>query len=349
MSNKDLGKLIGKLRKKKNMTQSDLANILNVTNRAISNWETGKNYPDIDIIKELSRVLEYDFFNNFYNSKKKSQKLTNYLEIFIILILVIFFFLLLFFFTNYQNFKVYSISSEEINLGNSVLVITKDSIILDIDKVSLPEANTIENYSLNLKNSNLEEEIVYKDNNNNLTLIDSISNPIYFPKDFLKNKDNLIITITYQENNELKTKDYHLTLTKIEDSIKKLEAEEKITSRENTKILLKNNGYTLPYKNYYIKEITNLKLIYDLNTNTFSYYETINDLDYELTYLVKENNIILKTYYNNNSKVLVMEATLNPKTNNITCNLGDCTNIKSIYTKMCNEYNKISDSSLTGL
>jgi len=73
MPNKELGNLIADLRKKKNLTQSDLATKLNVTNKAISNWETGKNLPDLEIIKELSIILEYDFFNNFYNQKKKSR------------------------------------------------------------------------------------------------------------------------------------------------------------------------------------------------------------------------------------------------------------------------------------
>ena len=54
MPNKELGNLIADLRKKKNLTQSDLATKLNVTNKAISNWETGKNLPDLEIIKELS-------------------------------------------------------------------------------------------------------------------------------------------------------------------------------------------------------------------------------------------------------------------------------------------------------
>ena len=43
------GKLLTKLRQRDNMTQSDLADALNVSVSAVSKWETGKNFPDIPI------------------------------------------------------------------------------------------------------------------------------------------------------------------------------------------------------------------------------------------------------------------------------------------------------------
>lgn len=44
----ELGNLIVSLRKKYNMTQKELGEKLNVSDKAISRWETGKNYPDIE-------------------------------------------------------------------------------------------------------------------------------------------------------------------------------------------------------------------------------------------------------------------------------------------------------------
>ena len=53
-----IGKFIAKCRKKKNMTQATLAEKLNITDRAISKWETGKGMPDSSIMLELCNELD---------------------------------------------------------------------------------------------------------------------------------------------------------------------------------------------------------------------------------------------------------------------------------------------------
>lgn len=40
-----IGKFISFMRKEKNMTQSELAEKLNITDRAISKWENGLSFP----------------------------------------------------------------------------------------------------------------------------------------------------------------------------------------------------------------------------------------------------------------------------------------------------------------
>ena len=52
-----IGKFIAECRKKKNLTQAQLAEMLNVTDRAISKWETGKAMPDSNIMLELCYIL----------------------------------------------------------------------------------------------------------------------------------------------------------------------------------------------------------------------------------------------------------------------------------------------------
>lgn len=58
MNTQDFGKFISELRKEKGMTQLQLAEKLNVTDKAVSRWETGKNFPDIEIFEDLSKILE---------------------------------------------------------------------------------------------------------------------------------------------------------------------------------------------------------------------------------------------------------------------------------------------------
>lgn len=58
MNNYITGKIIKELREKQNLTQSELAKILSVSDKTISKWETGKGLPDISLIEPLSIALK---------------------------------------------------------------------------------------------------------------------------------------------------------------------------------------------------------------------------------------------------------------------------------------------------
>ena len=53
-----IGKFIAECRKKNNLTQMQLAEKLNITDRAISKWETGKAMPDSGIMLDLCNELK---------------------------------------------------------------------------------------------------------------------------------------------------------------------------------------------------------------------------------------------------------------------------------------------------
>lgn len=53
-----IGKFIAERRKSKNLTQMQLAEKLNITDRAVSKWETGKAMPDASIMLELCDILD---------------------------------------------------------------------------------------------------------------------------------------------------------------------------------------------------------------------------------------------------------------------------------------------------
>ena len=52
-----VGNFITKLRKSKGLTQVELAKSINVTNKAISKWETGNGLPDVGLLYPLASAL----------------------------------------------------------------------------------------------------------------------------------------------------------------------------------------------------------------------------------------------------------------------------------------------------
>lgn len=57
MSNKTFGEMISYLRKEKNITQNDLAEKMNVTDKAVSTWERNLSCPDVNSIPKLAEIL----------------------------------------------------------------------------------------------------------------------------------------------------------------------------------------------------------------------------------------------------------------------------------------------------
>lgn len=52
-----VGLLILELRKEKNMTQKEIADAMNISDKAISKWERGLGCPDVSLLSELSQIL----------------------------------------------------------------------------------------------------------------------------------------------------------------------------------------------------------------------------------------------------------------------------------------------------
>ena len=57
MDCKKVGALIAQLRKGKNITQKQLADRLNISDRAVSKWERGLGLPDVSILSEVAEML----------------------------------------------------------------------------------------------------------------------------------------------------------------------------------------------------------------------------------------------------------------------------------------------------
>lgn len=69
MDQEKIGKFILECRKSKNLTQSELAEKLGVTDKSVSNWENGRNMPDLSLFKPLCEILDISI-NDLLSAKK---------------------------------------------------------------------------------------------------------------------------------------------------------------------------------------------------------------------------------------------------------------------------------------
>ena len=74
MNQKKVGLFLKTLRKEKNITQEVLAEVLNVSSRTVSRWETGSNMPDISLLVELSEFYQVSI-PELIDGERKSEKM----------------------------------------------------------------------------------------------------------------------------------------------------------------------------------------------------------------------------------------------------------------------------------
>ena len=74
MDQKKIGGFLRYLRKEKNLTQEQLADMLFVSRRTVSRWETGSNMPDLDLLVELADLYEVDL-RDIFNGQRREIKM----------------------------------------------------------------------------------------------------------------------------------------------------------------------------------------------------------------------------------------------------------------------------------
>ena len=75
MNQQKLGELIYDLRKEKNMTQKQVADLMNISDKTISKWERGLGYPDVSLLPELANLFGVSVDNLVSGEIKINQQL----------------------------------------------------------------------------------------------------------------------------------------------------------------------------------------------------------------------------------------------------------------------------------
>ena len=72
MDQKKTGQFLKTLRNEKGLTQEQLAQKFNVSNRSVSRWETGTNLPDISLLVEIADFYDVDV-REIIDGERKSE------------------------------------------------------------------------------------------------------------------------------------------------------------------------------------------------------------------------------------------------------------------------------------
>lgn len=75
MDSIQFGAFVAQRRKEQNMTQRELAERLNVTDKAVSKWETGKGFPDVKLLEPLSQALGSSLVELLQGERQESEQM----------------------------------------------------------------------------------------------------------------------------------------------------------------------------------------------------------------------------------------------------------------------------------
>ena len=80
MKQQDIGRFISEKRRARNLTQEQLAELLGVSNKTVSKWETGKSMPDYSIVELLCKELNITISELIAAKEKESESTPVYTE-----------------------------------------------------------------------------------------------------------------------------------------------------------------------------------------------------------------------------------------------------------------------------
>lgn len=221
MTEDSFGKTLAKLRKERKLTQQELADLLNVTNKTISKWETNTTAPDIDTLKRISQVLKVPVDVLLGNSKltvtdNNNNKKHRFTKKKIILILALLFVSLFFIYYLISNF---------------ILKTKSYSLISGDDRFTIEGNITVERkyYYLSLTVKGINDEL-FEDK-----IINNIQHSVIINNKIIYNNGDITTLATLTEN------------VYLSESISKISVNHNDKNAENLKSIF-DNGLILQIK-----------------------------------------------------------------------------------------------------
>lgn len=268
----DFANTIYNIRKKRDITQKELADLIGVSDRTISKWENGSTVPDLETIKKLCNELEIspdsivksekNYKDRLQDFKRMIGKFLNYIlkNIFLIGFIVVFILLLTYFINNYNTIRIYNLTyeSKNITFKDGYFFKTKVLNIITINNIKLekinyePTSTKIELYTY----LNGDKHVIYESNSlNNIYIEESKSYSDLLTKDVIENiKNNLYIKVytTDIDNNNYSYESKLILKQKLNNNklcyneyIKEQNKKIEDLGLQNPFLVLKENGYNM--------------------------------------------------------------------------------------------------------
>ena len=224
MNMQKIGKFILQLRQEKNLSQSDLANLIPVTRQAVSRWEKGQSIPDSSTLLIISKIFDVSI-NELLNGERfkkeepkklekialdmidknnsQSKKFKRVLLFMVLIILLLSFSFLAYYFINsYNSITVYKIEGENKNftIQNGIFISTKQKTYFRLGKLIYNNNIEVKNVRLYYKNGN-KEETIFEDSDADILITDYYGYNEFFPyEDINSIVKKLYLEINYNNN-----------------------------------------------------------------------------------------------------------------------------------------------------
>lgn len=309
------------IRRDRNLTQKDLADLIGVSDRTISKWENGTTVPDLCQIRNICKKLEISpslliksekkFKDDMSFIKMKLGKALNYLihNIFLIGFIIAFILLLIYFINNFNSVKIYDLKydSDKVSFENGYFLKTKVTNILVINDIRInkikyePTEINLELYTY----VNGDKKILYKaDNLNSIFIEENKSNTDLLSKDTIENiKRNLYLTIeTRDEQNRVYKYECKLTF-KEKFNNNKLTYKTYVKDSNNETSILSTDNLSLFNNSFSSSNIPTDDVTSDKTIKTFSEHDTPENKLEKLGYIYDEAKDAYVKYYDKEIKI----------------------------------------------
>ena len=277
------GEYLSELRKKKNLTQKDLGDLIHYSDKNISKWEMNKSFPeDEKTLSALAEVLGVTV-KDLERGGRKPLFETIYFKVIVILVVLVAVLVSAISLFNKTFVYIIKTDNKDIYIENGNYIINHDYVNFSINNIDTNNENEIETIELLKYNKKGKKPtLVYKTNsfpidvyerNNKKSLIDNLT------------KYPTILKIKYKNNTEL---DIKLSFKIVKSDYLDEEKDKINTDANDAKTLeeyLTKVGFVSEY-NSYVKQVSDkVKIIY--NKTTFV------KLELKTNYSVKNYNLSL--------------------------------------------------------